>query len=182
MTHVCISKLSIIGSDNGLSQNHYLNQCWNIVNWTLENKPQWNLYRNSYIFIKENAFENVIWKMAAILSQPQCGDHTKLNFWSSFFLRNTVFMLVINAVPVISLCWLSAFVELPVSYVVVGPLSGLSGSGSIKWDRAVVRPCGGRFFFIIQLSAVIIIYNWWQEQRQNINQMLDPPKTPHSSP
>ena len=42
--------------------SHYLNQCWNIVNWTLKNKPQWNLNGNSYIFI-----ENVVWKMAAIL-------------------------------------------------------------------------------------------------------------------
>ena len=28
--------------------------------------------RNSYIFIQENPFENVVWKMAAILSRPQC--------------------------------------------------------------------------------------------------------------
>ena len=33
---------------------------------------QWNLNRNSYIFIKENGFENVVWKMVAILSGPQC--------------------------------------------------------------------------------------------------------------
>ena len=52
--------------------SHYLNQCWNIVNWTLGNKIQWNLNRNSYIFIQENTFENVVWKMAAILSLPQC--------------------------------------------------------------------------------------------------------------
>ena len=52
--------------------SHYLNQCWNIVNWTIGNKPQWNLKRNSYIFIEENAFENVVWKMASILSRPQC--------------------------------------------------------------------------------------------------------------
>ena len=35
------------------------------------NKLQWNLNRNLYIFIKENAFENVVWKMAAMLSRPQ---------------------------------------------------------------------------------------------------------------
>ena len=29
-------------------------------------------YRKSYIFIQENSFENVIWKMASILSRPQC--------------------------------------------------------------------------------------------------------------
>ena len=46
--------------------SHYLNQSWNIVNWILRNKLQWNLNRNSYIFIQENAFENVVWKMAAI--------------------------------------------------------------------------------------------------------------------
>ena len=27
--------------------------------------------RNSYIFIQENSFENVVWKMASILSRPQ---------------------------------------------------------------------------------------------------------------
>ena len=54
--------------------SHYLNQCWNIVNWTLGNKLQWNLNRNLNIFIKENAFENVVWKMAAILSRPQCAN------------------------------------------------------------------------------------------------------------
>ena len=49
-----------------------LNQCWNIVNSKLRNKLQWNKKRNSYIFVQENAFENVVCEMAAILSQPQC--------------------------------------------------------------------------------------------------------------
>ena len=55
-----------------LVPSHYLNQCWNIVNWTLRNKLQWNFNRNSNIFIQENTFENVVWKIAAILSLPQC--------------------------------------------------------------------------------------------------------------
>ena len=67
-----VSKQPIIGLDKGLSPcsapSHYLNQCWNIVNWTLGNKIQWNLIQNLYIFIQENAFENV-WKTVAILSQ-----------------------------------------------------------------------------------------------------------------
>ena len=74
--HICVNKLTITGSDNGLSpgrrQSHYLNQCWNTVNWTLRNKFQWNLNQNLYIFIQENAFGNVVWKTAAILSWPQC--------------------------------------------------------------------------------------------------------------
>ena len=36
------------------------------------NKFQRNLNRNSYIFIQENQIEKVVWKMAAILSRPQC--------------------------------------------------------------------------------------------------------------
>ena len=47
-----------------LAPSHYLNQCWNIVNWTLRNKLQWNCNRNSYIFIQENACENIVLKMA----------------------------------------------------------------------------------------------------------------------
>ena len=49
-----------------MASSHYLNQCWNIVNWTLRNKLQWNLKRNSYIFIQENAFENGVCEMASI--------------------------------------------------------------------------------------------------------------------
>ena len=52
--------------------SHYWNQCWNIVNLNLRNKLQWNLKRNSCIFIQENAFENVVCEMASILSRPQC--------------------------------------------------------------------------------------------------------------
>ena len=47
-------------------------QWWDIVNWTPRNKLQWNVNQNSYIFIQENTFKNVVWKIAAILSQPQC--------------------------------------------------------------------------------------------------------------
>ena len=36
------------------------------------NKLQWNFKQNSYILIQENAFENVVCEMAAILSQPHC--------------------------------------------------------------------------------------------------------------
>ena len=36
------------------------------------NKLQWNLNKNSCIFIQEDALENVIWKIVAISSRPQC--------------------------------------------------------------------------------------------------------------
>ena len=65
MTHICVGILTSIGSDNGLAPS-YLNQCWNIVNWTPKNKYQWNFNQNSSIFIQENAFQNFVCEMASI--------------------------------------------------------------------------------------------------------------------
>ena len=76
VTHICVSKQAIIGSENGLSPGRCQVIIWTcaglLVIWTFGNKLQWNLNKNLYIFIQENAFENVVWKMAAILSRPQC--------------------------------------------------------------------------------------------------------------
>ena len=55
---------------------HYLNQCWNIVNWTLKNKLQRNFDRNSNILIQENALANVVWGLASILFLPRCANST----------------------------------------------------------------------------------------------------------
>ena len=76
VTHICVSKL-IIGSANGLSPGRRQAIIWTnagimLIIRTLGNKLKWNLNRNSYIFIQENAFESVVWKTAAILSQPRC--------------------------------------------------------------------------------------------------------------
>ena len=46
-----------------------LNQRWVIVNWTLRNKLQWNFDQNKDLFIQENAYENIVCDMAAILSR-----------------------------------------------------------------------------------------------------------------
>ena len=76
VTHIRISNVTIIGSDNGLSPGRCQAIIWtkyeNIVYWTFRNKLQWNLNWDSYIFIQYDAFEYGIWKMVAILSQPQC--------------------------------------------------------------------------------------------------------------
>ena len=71
VTHICVSKLTIIGSDKGLSPR----RCQAII-WTngglsligpLGTKPSEIL-----TFIQENAFERVVCELAAILSRPQC--------------------------------------------------------------------------------------------------------------
>ena len=73
MTHICVRKLTNIGSDDGLSPGRCQAIIWtstaNIVYWTLRNKLQWNLNRNSYIFIQENAFENVVHLISASMCQ-----------------------------------------------------------------------------------------------------------------
>ena len=45
-----------------------------IVNWTIRNKFQQHFKRNAYIFILENAFENVS-KMTAIFSRTVLESH-----------------------------------------------------------------------------------------------------------
>ena len=76
MTHICVSKtyhhcfryLLLTWS----APSHYLNQCCHIVNYTIRNMFQWNFHQNSKVFIHENALENVVCEMAAILSLFQC--------------------------------------------------------------------------------------------------------------
>ena len=70
--HICFSKLNIIASDNdGLvawpAPSHYLNQCWNIVNWTLRNKLQWNFNR-----IRTFSFKKIRLKVSSAKWQPCC--------------------------------------------------------------------------------------------------------------
>ena len=94
VTHICVSKLTIIVSDNDLAPDRCQAVIWTsagVLFWTLRNKLQWNRHRNSGIFVQENAFENVVWKMATILSPPQCVNITRgrrnsrsLRLFSSF--------------------------------------------------------------------------------------------------
>ena len=76
VTHICVSDLTLIGSDNGLSLGRRQAIIWTNVGilliGTLRNKLQWNFNRNSDISIQENAFESVVCEMAAFLSRPQC--------------------------------------------------------------------------------------------------------------
>ena len=61
--------------------NHYLNQCWNIANWTLGNKLLWNFKRIPCIFIEENVFECVVSDMAAICLGLNVLKPLKIKLW-----------------------------------------------------------------------------------------------------
>ena len=61
--------------------SHYLNQHWLIVNGTLGNKEQWNSNQNTQLSIDENAFPNVVCKMAAILFKGSWVNWTEEVQW-----------------------------------------------------------------------------------------------------
>ena len=75
VTHICVSKLIINGSDNGLSPGWHQAIIWTnigiLLTWPLGTNFS-EISIETYIFGQENAFENVVCEMAAILSQPQC--------------------------------------------------------------------------------------------------------------
>ena len=76
MMHICISKLTSIGSDNGLSPGRRQAIIWTNAGILLIGPLGTNFSEifnwNSDIFFQENALESVVCEMAAILSQPQC--------------------------------------------------------------------------------------------------------------
>ena len=71
VTHICVGNLTIIGWDMWLvawmAPSHYLNQCWNIVNWTPRSKHQWNFNRNSKF-----SFKKMYFKMLSAKWRPFC--------------------------------------------------------------------------------------------------------------
>ena len=64
---VSISHIQLIPWNS--KSTHHSWSVKNIVNLNLRNKIQWILQQNSYIFIQENAFEDVICEMVAIFSR-----------------------------------------------------------------------------------------------------------------
>ena len=72
-----------------------LNHCWPILNRTLWNKPQWNLNQNIQLFFQQNAFENVVCKMSAILFQSLCVKEVVPKLLITRLLPDEAFQLAI---------------------------------------------------------------------------------------
>ena len=70
------------------------------MNWTLRNNLQWNFNQYTKLFIRENAFENIVCKMATILSRrvDLTEGHTCLHddMWSMWYMGATQSMLHCN--------------------------------------------------------------------------------------
>ena len=82
VTHLCVSKLTINDSDNGLSPGRR-----QVIIWTnagiLLIKPRGTnfneiLIKINHFSFRKFALENVVWKTAAILSRPQCVNDLRM--------------------------------------------------------------------------------------------------------
>ena len=77
--YASVNRVSI-GSENGESPSRcqaiILTNAGILLNGPLGANFSVMLIKNLYILIHENAFENVVWKIAAILSRPQCVKDT----------------------------------------------------------------------------------------------------------
>ena len=76
VTHICVGKLTIIGSDNGLSPERPQAIIWTNAGILLIGPLGTNfseiLIEIQTFFTEENTFENVVCKMLFISSRPQC--------------------------------------------------------------------------------------------------------------
>ena len=94
MTYICVSKLTNIGSDNGLSTSRRQAIIWFGVRilliWPLETKfSEISIKIHIFSCKKMNAFEHVVFKIFAILFRPQCVNwiHTRQFFHYSALLH-----------------------------------------------------------------------------------------------
>ena len=79
--HICVSKLTIIGADNGLSPDRRQAIIWTNAEILLIGPLGTNISIilveiHIFPFIQENMFEIVVWKMVAIQSCPECVKRT----------------------------------------------------------------------------------------------------------
>ena len=73
VTHICVGKLTIAGS----APSHYLNQCWNIVNWTLGTN-----FSEILIEINTFSFKKMHLKISSRRWRPFCLGLNVLNhYW-----------------------------------------------------------------------------------------------------
>ena len=80
VTHICVSKIIIIGSDNGLSPGWRQAIIWPnagilLIGYTFK----WNIIWNQYIFIQELDLKIVVYKMASISAGPRCNKYEKIS-------------------------------------------------------------------------------------------------------
>ena len=96
------SMFQIMTCWNGWSvPSHCLNQCWNIVHWTLRNKRQWHFNRNSMFSFKEMYLKTSSGKWRLFCSGLQCTLTSELSLRRSSRHRNTYDLIHLHCVSVL---------------------------------------------------------------------------------
>ena len=85
VTHICVRKLTIIGSDKGLSPHRRPAIIWTIAELSIIGPLGTNfgeiLIEILTFSLKKNAFESVVCETATILSRPQCVNYAGAFIW-----------------------------------------------------------------------------------------------------
>ena len=133
-----VGNLTIIVSDNGLLLGRRQAIIWNnagiLLMRPLVTNPRYNFNRNWNIFIQENAFENVVWK---ILSRPQ-------------YVTKNLVCFYINIIT-----W-SLWVPLTTPQSVVEGIMGSSNCYSIMWKIVFDQKYRYLFFIVKHQSNQIL--------------------------
>ena len=119
VTHICVSKLTNIGSENGLSPGRRQAIIWTSAGilWIgpLGTNFSENLIGIQIFSFKKNAAQNVVCEMASILSRPQCVNPT---VWGLDFLGQIGKVLGGNALtPVVQIKWSRVIYERSVQFI-----------------------------------------------------------------
>ena len=92
--NICFCKIDIIGSDNGLAPGRRQAIIWTNAEicliWPLGSNLSEIFIEILFFFIQENAFENVVCEISAILSQPRW-----VNYENPTKITNVVLLAVL---------------------------------------------------------------------------------------
>ena len=120
MTHICVSKLTLIGLDNGLSPGRRQVIIWTNAGILLSRTLGTNfseIWSEIHTFSSRKCFENVVCELASNLSRPQCEWtptsiiwHLMTVLWeNSVCWRSSLcFVLHLGEAP---LCWKKMSIE-----------------------------------------------------------------------
>ena len=133
---------SLVQTDNGLSPSRRqaiiwttagllsIGPLWTIVSEIFIKTQNFSSNQNHYIFIQENALETV-WKIAAILSWPQCVEWVAVNWiWYQFCMSSTSQSVHSSNRKAVEMCRETATNLINAA----APLEGLGYSGFVNFD------------------------------------------------
>ena len=133
-----------------------------LLSWTLRNKLQWYVNRNSYIFIQEKAFENVVWKWCLFYH-----DIIVIQITNVFFTvtkNQWQFGFIIKYFVVMKSCTNNDSTCTPVAYECIQVILS-NHMMEIHWGMALLQ------LLLIRCSALImqISLQWRHNERVGIS-------------